>query len=326
MKEFGIEWEETPIFSISGVTLAVDSYKFSNPEYGEIDFILSSGRMFSAEPADYYKYLAIIYEQNLKKKTIIVCPDDFCSQVINGLGLNYKNFCVVGVSNFLNLYPRTIEERKKRIVKNLFNISSDFGTEFNDLPLETFFVKNQTEEVYFLKLLSKTHVVSMSSEIIQDLDESYEIPRIMIDYAGWELIEQEQKKQQKSAFIAMSFSKDLDLAGKKIIQAITESGFDAKKVNEEQFNSDITGQIYFDIVRSRFVVADATEQKNGVYYEAGYATGLDKPVIWTCKEEDFKNVHFDTNHKNYILWKTEEDLYAKLLDRIKGTILLKDDI
>lgn len=48
--------------------------------------------------------------------------------------------------------------------------------------------------------------------------------------------------------------------------------------------------------------------------------GLGKTVIWTCKDDDFKDIHFDTRQFSHIKWSTENELYQKLLNRIKATI------
>jgi len=42
------------------------------------------------------------------------------------------------------------------------------------------------------------------------------------------------------------------------------------------------------------------------------AKALKKEVIFTCKDTEIKEVHFDTNHFNYIFWKDEEDLKERL--------------
>ena len=41
----------------------------------------------------------------------------------------------------------------------------------------------------------------------------------------------------------------------------------------------------------RFVVADVTNHRNGVYFEAGYAMGMGLPVIWMCHKDDMKEAH-----------------------------------
>jgi hypothetical protein len=76
-----------------------------------------------------------------------------------------------------------------------------------------------------------------------------------------------------------------------------------------------------EIRNSEFVVADFTGQRGGVYYEAGFAMGIGRKVIWCCHEDEIGNLHFDTSHKNHIVWKTPDDLRSKLYRRIRATIL-----
>jgi nucleoside 2-deoxyribosyltransferase len=76
-----------------------------------------------------------------------------------------------------------------------------------------------------------------------------------------------------------------------------------------------------EIRNSQFIVADFTGQRAGVYYEAGFAMGLGRPVIWCCRKDDVDKLHFDTNHKNHIVWESAEELKQKLYTRIRGTIL-----
>ena len=87
-----------------------------------------------------------------------------------------------------------------------------------------------------------------------------------------------------------------------------------------EYNEKICDKIVAEIRTCQFLVADVTRQRQNVYFEAGFAMGLGRPVIWTCKEYDFTNVHFDTQQENYILWKEPRDLRTKLTDRIKATI------
>jgi hypothetical protein len=68
---------------------------------------------------------------------------------------------------------------------------------------------------------------------------------------------------------------------------------------------------------SRFVVADFTGSRGGVYYEAGFADGLDLPVIFMCREGD--ELHFDIRQYNCIFWKT--DGLADARERLKNRIL-----
>jgi hypothetical protein len=65
------------------------------------------------------------------------------------------------------------------------------------------------------------------------------------------------------------------------------------------------------------MVADFMGQRAGVYYEAGFAMGLGRKVIWCSRQDEIKNLHFDTNHKNHIPWTTPEELRERLYRGIR---------
>ena len=67
-------------------------------------------------------------------------------------------------------------------------------------------------------------------------------------------------------------------------------------------SKNINDKILADISRAQFVVADFTHHPNGVYFEAGFALGLGKLVIWRCRLDEFRpdRVHFDTQPYNHI--------------------------
>jgi nucleoside 2-deoxyribosyltransferase len=122
-------------------------------------------------------------------------------------------------------------------------------------------------------------------------------------------------------FVAMSFDPALDnLYLEGIEPAIRDCGFTPVRVDREHYNEDINDRILAEIRLAQFIVADFTQQKHGVYFEAGFAMGLGRPVIWLCSEDDFKNRHFDTDHYNHIKWHAPADLRQKLADRIRATI------
>ena len=59
---------------------------------------------------------------------------------------------------------------------------------------------------------------------------------------------------------------------------------------------------------SVFVIADLTHDNSGAYWEASYAEGLGKPVVYICERTKFdeQRTHFDTNHCTTVLW-SEDD-------------------
>jgi nucleoside 2-deoxyribosyltransferase len=86
--------------------------------------------------------------------------------------------------------------------------------------------------------------------------------------------------------------------------ALLEAGFDPIRIDQKEHNNEIPDEIMAEIRNCQFMVADFTGQRAGVYYEAGFAMGLGRPVIWCCRSDEIGKLHFDTNHKNHIDWQT----------------------
>jgi nucleoside 2-deoxyribosyltransferase len=98
----------------------------------------------------------------------------------------------------------------------------------------------------------------------------------------------------KIGFIAMWFQKELEPVHLAIESGIRAAGYDPKRIDRVEHNNRIDDEIIAWIRRSKFVVADFTGSRGGVYFESGYALGMGLPVIWLCREDDLPNVHFDS--------------------------------
>jgi hypothetical protein len=123
-------------------------------------------------------------------------------------------------------------------------------------------------------------------------------------------------------FMAMWFSDETRAAYEEGIEpAVSKAGFKPIRIDRKEHNNEIPDEIIAEIRNSQFMVADFTGQRTGVYYEAGFAMGLGRPVVWCCRKDDIGNLHFDTNHKNHIDWQTPQDLRDRLYTRIRTTIL-----
>ena len=106
--------------------------------------------------------------------------------------------------------------------------------------------------------------------------------------------------------------------------AIKDAGYDAKRIDTDHHNNRIDDEIIVMLRRSKFVVADFTGQRGGVYFEAGFALGFGLQVIWTCKksELDEKKIHFDTRQYNFVTWEENklDEFKVALQNRIEATI------
>ena len=129
------------------------------------------------------------------------------------------------------------------------------------------------------------------------------------------------------AFVAMWFDPSMDDAWERgIKRGIEDSGYEPIRIDKTEFNDRIDDEIIAEIRRSRFLVADFTQDgdraRGGVYYEAGFAHGLRLPVIFTCRKDviDEGLIHFDTRQYNHIVWTTPEELRKRLAERVAATI------
>lgn len=129
----------------------------------------------------------------------------------------------------------------------------------------------------------------------------------------------------KQVFVAMWFDESMaDGYENGIVPAIREAGYEPLRIDQKEHNNKIDDEIIAEIKRSRFLIADFTQgntgARGGVYYEAGFAHGLNIPVIFTCHADAFKSVHFDTRQYNHIVWESPEDLHKRLAQRISAVI------
>lgn len=122
-------------------------------------------------------------------------------------------------------------------------------------------------------------------------------------------------------FCAMWFDNEVLPLWLNVIEpAIRLAGYEPVKIDLKPHNEKIDDEIMASIRASRFVVADFTNNRGGVYYEAGFAHGLGLPVVFMCREGDA--LHFDIRQYNCIFWTPEklEEAQSQLKNRILATL------
>ena len=151
--------------------------------------------------------------------------------------------------------------------------------------------------------------------------------RIYLTMEGYGYLEKLERVAVDSskAFVAMWFDPSMDEAWVQGIKpGITDSGYEPIRVDEVEHKDRIDDLIIAEIRRSRFIVADFTHgedgAKGGVYYEAGFAHGLNIPAFFTCKKNLIDKLHFDIRQYSTVLWETPEELRTKLANRISAEI------
>lgn len=131
---------------------------------------------------------------------------------------------------------------------------------------------------------------------------------LQLTMAGWARYTELRKTRSDSrtAFMAMRFGDpELDHVVDTCFRpSVKRTGFELKKLTDEQPAGLIDDQIRSSILSGRFVIADLTHGSHGAYWEAGFAEGLNLPVIYTCQRAAWeeRKTHFDTNHLLTIVW------------------------
>ncbi|HEY2707375.1 MAG TPA: hypothetical protein VGI95_04920 [Caulobacteraceae bacterium] len=130
---------------------------------------------------------------------------------------------------------------------------------------------------------------------------------------GWDRYDEEQRGlvAGQYGFLAMKFG---DRVLDRFVGEVLKPGV-ARELNYQVLDMrDVPrAGIIDNIMRSQirdsaFVLVDLTHDNSGAYWEAGYAEGLGKPVVYICERSKFETAktHFDTNHCTTVPWTEDE--------------------
>ncbi|MEY2483540.1 MAG: hypothetical protein QOK24_2068 [Verrucomicrobiota bacterium] len=145
---------------------------------------------------------------------------------------------------------------------------------------------------------------------------------VTITARGWKHLDIAPAGTGAVGFVAMWFAPEMNAVWEQSFHpGIKEAGYTPSRIDKKEHNNKIDDEILASIRASKFVVADFTEQRGGVYYEAGFAQGLGKPVIWTIRKDHLIGVHFDTRQFNHIPWELSalSDFRLALRRRIEAS-------
>jgi hypothetical protein len=149
---------------------------------------------------------------------------------------------------------------------------------------------------------------------------------IALSFEGWQYYEELKRgaTDSRKAFMAMKYrDAQLDAIVENTFKpAVKQTGFDLVRLDDSPKAGLLDDQLRIEIRTSRFLIADLTHDNLGAYWEAGYAEGLGKPVIYTCEKTKFENPdskpHFDTNHHLTIPW--DSNNLQEAANQLKATI------
>lgn len=217
----------------------------------------------------------------------------------------------------------TVGEKQTLALKAIASRTPYAGKSINLAPHLDFVLGwcgSDEEFVFVLNALQERRLLSLAD--VLDAADSFSLDAT-VTAAGWDYLDTVARAPilSQQGFIAMSFAPDLTRAWSGGIEpAVRSAGYAPFRVDVAPHIDRIDAKIVSEIRKSRFLVADVTGQRPGVYFEAGFAVGLDIPVFWSVREDQLKDVHFDTRQYRHIVWKNEEELSEQLRDLVVAVL------
>ena len=221
----------------------------------------------------------------------------------------------VNIAWLLSSVPRfTVAEQMNELLQLIARKTLRIGASAavnleEDYPLV---VVRDAQEARFLADALVTQGLVQKAETMQTTD-------LSLTVSGWERIQEIRQSGRASSlvFVAMRFHESTEkLYSEAIEPAIREARYEPIRIDKHEHVNRIDDEIIGQIRRSRFMVADFTGQRPGVYFESGLMMGLGRNVIWMCSKAELEKVHFDVRQYNFIVWESLPDARVQLRNRI----------
>jgi hypothetical protein len=131
---------------------------------------------------------------------------------------------------------------------------------------------------------------------------------------------EEQVEDSNSVFVIMPFAEEHVDTYDAIRRAVgrMDPNLEAQRVDEKPGAHIISEEIHRSIRRASLVICDVTDDRPNVYYELGFAMGMNKKVI--CIAHKGTVVHFDVYGLKIIYFRTLRELEETLLDEMQKLI------
>lgn len=250
-----------------------------------------------------------VIKANYSKKRMIFTKSIFKDEEKNNILSSTRNiYAISSIDEFSPIV--NINEKPELLLESANRISQKNINPFDLISITL-------KERLYSKILTEFEFNKWITELDHSgkIKSSMAINQFSLTPRGFKDIKKSEKLKT-TVFIAMSFDPKMIEVRSSIMKILRNSGFEPKIVDEEEFLGGIVEKIINLIRESLFIIADCTQHKNGVYYEAGIAEGMGKPVIYMGDSEDMTQSHFDIKHLNQIRYKNIEELESRLKDRV----------
>lgn len=200
----------------------------------------------------------------------------------------------------------------KNIIRFLGDTEDETGTSLASLPLGYYAIFGASSP----RQANRVLLEMFDRKLIKVKDErrareSHDFKGCELSFEGWERYYREKSGQYSGSygFLALKFGEQ-DAQHETLFRehlkpkVKQQLGYDIRDIRDDSRTGIIDNLLRERIRDAAFVLVDLSHDNHGAYWEAGYAEGLGKPVLYLCEQAKFdkEKTHFDTNHQTTIPW------------------------
>ncbi|HEY8424175.1 MAG TPA: hypothetical protein VIL23_05425 [Clostridia bacterium] len=244
-----------------------------------------------------------------------------------------SNMEIVTPQQLLDLYPKNLTELIDQIVLNIAFYIKTIGSKITNIYLNNVIERQYAKKSALIKTIFCVYDnnIEQVNVLIKHLEKlgyiepvSVGMFALTLSFKGWMRVEKLQNKASSAnqAYLIVSDKENVTACKDVFKKVALALDLTPKFADEALYSKPMISEIFYEIRRSKIVIADLTYQKPHIYYETGYAEALKKPVIYTCKHGYSVKRQLDIIHNNLIKWENPEQLYDLLTTRVSAVLNL----
>jgi hypothetical protein len=219
-------------------------------------------------------------------------------------------------------------QQAANIIRFIGGHVTDEGAAIESIPPDFGAIIGSPSREFAFDILSELKKLGFVTAMFPSDLNAFHAQEVTLTLAGWDKYESEKHGELSGnyGFLALKTGDPfLDPLVKNHIKPSIEAiGFKLVDYRDIAQAGIIDNILRVQIRDAAFVLVDLTHENAGAYWEAGYAEGLGKPVLYICEKNKFeeKKTHFDTNHCTTVQWDIDQvdDFLANLIATLKRSL------
>lgn len=208
--------------------------------------------------------------------------------------------------NLITDYPLAFAHDSQELERLLVNLEEDGLIEFiDDSPFDTTSTfKERKKDRFFHTKSWFTFTVTRKGWGVSAINDA-EIPQ---------------------GFIAVDFDNSMDKTIVAMEESISKCGFVPMSIKYKNYPETVMEKALGEIRKSKFVIVNITNLKPSVFYEAGFAKGIGKPIFYVCNAKyrnDKKKLEFYSKHYDIKFYKDLPALKKIIVNMVEANFSIR---